>query len=166
MFLDGENWGIVFFSFSVPLSNNIFLFPRVTSNVTKMNGIFYGATKFNSDISRWYSNNIKNLMISISIPDQASEALDNLDAPSSNPAAGNFCSFFFCLKVFSLVVLHFFRSFLPISTRVTSKVTTMNAMFYACSMFTSDLTMFDTSKVTRMNSSKFTWIAIKALILN
>lgn len=90
------------------MSNNIFLFPRVTSNVTKMNGIFYGATKFNSDISRWYSNNIKNLMISISIPDQASEALDNLDAPSSNPAAGNFCSFFFLFKSFLACRLTFF----------------------------------------------------------
>lgn len=40
----------------------------------------------------------------------------------------------------------------------------MNAMFNDCSMFTGDLTTFDTSKVTDMKSSKFTWIAIKVIL--
>ena len=123
-------------------SQIIFPSNQYTSNVTAMASMFFGAVKFNSDISNWDVSNVTNMGWMFNRAESF-----NIDISHWNTSKVNqMGTMFYWAKNFNQ----------PIGTWDTSKVKDMNQMFSQAKTFNQNLSSWDVSKVENMRGM-FNW---------
>ena len=123
-------------------SQIIFPSNQYTSNVTAMASMFFGAVKFNSDISNWDVSNVTNMGGMFNRAESF-----NIDISHWNTSKVNqMGTMFYWAKNFNQ----------PIGTWDTSKVKDMNQMFSQAKTFNQNLSSWDVSKVENMRGM-FNW---------
>ena len=123
-------------------SQIIFPSNQYTSNVTAMASMFFGAVKFNSDISNWDVSNVTNMGWMFNRAESF-----NIDISHWNTSKVNqMGTMFYWAKNFNQ----------PIGTWDTSKVKDMSQMFGNAKTFNQNLSSWDVSKVENMRGM-FNW---------
>ena len=123
-------------------SQIIFPSNQYTSNVLSMASMFFGAVKFNSDISNWDVSNVTNMGWMFNRAESF-----NIDISHWNTSKVNqMGTMFYWAKNFNQ----------PIGTWDTSKVKDMNQMFSQAKTFNQNLSSWDVSKVENMRGM-FNW---------
>ena len=134
-----DNANSLFHSFK---SQIIFPSNQYTSNVWSMASMFFGAIKFNSDISNWDVSNVTNMGWMFNRAESF-----NIDISHWNTSKVNqMGTMFYWAKNFNQ----------PIGTWDTSKVKDMNQMFSQAKTFNQNLSSWDVSKVENMRGM-FNW---------
>jgi len=108
----------------------------VTTLMTNMSSIFYGATTFNEPIDSWDTSSVTNMSYMFQYSSAFNQPIGSWD--TSNVTNMNFM---FAGSVFNQ----------PLNLWNTSKVTHMNFMFSSASSFNQPIGSWDTSSVTNMN---------------
>ena len=104
-----------------------------TSNVTIMEGLFYGAKSFNQDISKWDTSNVSNMYNMFSGAEIFNQPIGRWDVSKVTDMSSMFSGA---------------RSFnQPIGIWNTSNVTDMFSMFDYAESFNQDISKWDTSNV-------------------
>ena len=117
-------------------SQIIFPSNQYTSNVTAMASMFFGAVKFNSDISNWDVSNVTNMGWMFNRAESFNIDISHWNTHSVNQMGAMF-----------YWAINFNQ---PIGNWDTSKVTTMNSMFRWAVNFDQPIGNWDTSKVINM----------------
>ena len=114
----------------------------ITSNITDMSYMFYGANIFNQDISSWDVSNVSNMS---SMFKEASVFDQNISSWNVSNVTDMSYMFDFASK--------FNNGGVSLSWgNKTSNVINMSAMFYYASIFNQDISSWNVSKVTNMAS--------------
>ena len=109
-----------------------------TSNVTLMTNMFYGATAFNRDISAWKTNMVNGMAQMFSGASAFNQAIGSWNTT----AVGTMSNMFLNASAFNSQI-NFWN---------TSAVTNMSAMFSGASSFNQAISLWNTSKVSTMDS--------------
>ena len=123
-------------------SQIIFPSNQYTSNVTAMASMFFGAVKFNSDISNWDVSNVTNMGWMFNRAESFNIDISHWNTHNVNQMG----TMFYWAKNFNQ----------PIGTWDTSKVKDMNQMFSQAKTFNQNLSSWDVSKVENMRGM-FNW---------
>ena len=134
-----DNANSLFHSFK---SQIIFPLNQYTSNVWSMASMFFGAIKFNSDISNWDVSNVTNMGSMFNRAESFNADISHWNTSKVNQMG----TMFYWAKNFNQ----------PIGTWDTSKVTDMNQMFSQAKTFNQNLSSWDVSKVKNMRGM-FNW---------
>ncbi|EIN15369.1 Hypothetical protein, predicted transmembrane protein, DUF285 family [Mycoplasmopsis agalactiae 14628] len=117
-----------------------------TSNITDLTNVFYGAKKFNQDISKWNTSNVTDMSAAFYNAEKFNSSLDNWKTDKVTTMR----AMFYGAKEFNQ----------DISSWKTDKVTDMGFMFYGAEKFNQNISKWETSNVTDMrymfyNAKKF-----------
>ena len=123
-------------------SQIIFPSNQYTSNVTAMASMFFGAVKFNSDISNWDVSNVTNMGWMFNRAESFNIDISHWNTHNVNQMG----AMFYWAKNFNQ----------PIGTWDTSKVKDMSQMFSQAKTFNQNLSSWDVSKVENMRGM-FNW---------
>ena len=134
-----DNANSLFHSFK---SQIIFPLNQYTSNVWSMASMFFGAIKFNSDISNWDVSNVTNMGSMFNRAESFNADISHWNTSKVNQMG----TMFYWAKNFNQ----------PIGTWDTSKVKDMNQMFSQAKTFNQNLSSWDVSKVKNMRGM-FNW---------